>query len=221
MKKAIPYILIIMGLLLILTPVINKLFIKYFYNNMDIDSISLDDINKNTRDKEIVYDFDAVEDINLSESLLGAMDFDKNQISGLLYIPDLNMKLPISEGLSNSALLAGAGTMKENQEMGKGNYSLAGHNMKDKSLLFGSLMDVKDGSLAYISDGKYIYEYQIKNTKIVPDTEFSMISDDKVDDKPLLSLMTCYQTSKSGKRFFAIGELVNTYTVEEGKNIID
>ena len=39
-------------------------------------------------------------------------------------IPELNMNLPIFKGFENVALYYGAGTMKENQVMGQGNYSL-------------------------------------------------------------------------------------------------
>ena len=44
-------------------------------------------------------------------------------------IPELNMNLPIFKGLENVALYYGAGTMKENQVMGQGNYSLASHHV--------------------------------------------------------------------------------------------
>ena len=33
--------------------------------------------------------------------------------------------------------------------------------------------------------------------------------------KPIISLMTCYYSSKTGKRFFALGELVDEYPVED------
>ena len=88
--------------------------------------------------------------------------------------------------------------------------------MKKKDLLFGSLMDIEIGSKVYVADGDKIYEYQIYDTLVVPDTAMEMLSDDKSDerDKPIISLMTCYFSSKTGKRFFALGELVDEYPME-------
>ena len=89
--------------------------------------------------------------------------------------------------------------------------------MKNKDLLFGSLMDIEKGSKVYVSDGEKIYEYVIYNTVVVPDTAMEMLSDNKADEKgkPIISLMTCYFSSKTGKRFFAIGELVDEYLIED------
>ena len=53
----------------------------------------------------------------------------KLPVIGGISIPELNMNLPIFKGLENVALYYGAGTMKENQVMGQGNYSLASHHV--------------------------------------------------------------------------------------------
>ncbi len=63
-----------------------------------------------------------------------------------------------------------------------------------------------------------IYEYEIYDTVVVPDTALEMLSDDKAKekDKPIISLMTCYFSSKTGKDFFCIGgELVEEYPIED------
>lgn len=61
---------------------------------------------------------------------------------------------------------------------------LKGSRNFNKDLLFGSLMD--------------------------------MLSDDKANKrrKPIISLMTCYHSSNTGKRFFALGELVDEYPID-------
>ncbi|NMA86236.1 MAG: sortase [Tissierellia bacterium] len=77
-------------------------------------------------------------------------------------------------------------------------------------------MDIEIGSKVYISDGEKIYEYEIYDTVVVPDTALEMLSDDraKEKDEAIISLMTCYFSSKTGKRFFALGELVDEYPME-------
>ena len=79
--------------------------------------------------------------------------------------------------------MAGAATMKPDQSFGVGNFTLAGHYMKNKDLLFGSLMDIEIGDIVYISDGEKIYEYNIYDTVIVPDTAMEMLWDEKADEK--------------------------------------
>ncbi len=50
---------------------------------------------------------------------------------------------PFFKGLSNVALLTGAGTMKEDQVMGKNNYALASHRTEDGVSLFSPLERTK------------------------------------------------------------------------------
>jgi sortase A len=53
----------------------------------------------------------------------------------------------------------------------------------------------------------------------VPETALYMLDQERAElrGKPIISLMTCYYTSKNGKRFFALGELVDTYEYSEDK----
>ena len=217
MKKTISTILIIIGVMLILTPFLSEEIIKYFSNNIVDDEISNEVlISNNSRDIEGEFDYDAIEDVDIMGVLRSSFQINKDLIIGTIMIPDLDLDLPIMKGLSDSNLMLGASTMKADQSFGQGNFSLAGHYMKNKDLLFGSLMDIELDTMVYVSDGKKMYEYKIYETLVVPDTALEMISDDKADEvgKPVISLMTCYFTSKSGKRFFALGELVDEYNVD-------
>lgn len=217
-KKIIPIALIVFGIILILLPYLSDLIVKL--KNKEalayINGISPDKMQKNLLN-DADFDFNNVKDISLSSTLLSSAKLDPNLIIGQLVIPDINLNLPVVKGLSDTNLLAGIGTMKKDQIMGKGNYSLAGHHMRRKDTLFGGLMDIKRGSLVKITDKKIVYEYVIYETKVVPDTAVEMISDDisKKKGKPIISLMTCFRTSSTGKRFFAMGELVREYPYDE------
>lgn len=225
MKKAIPILLIIIGVLLLLTPFITDQLVAYYSKSIISADISNEILRKNnepsknnSEDQEfkIEYDFTAVEDVDILSVIKGSQNLDKDLVIGILYIPDLDMNLPIMKGLSDANLIAGAATMKAGQDFGVGNYTLAGHRMKKKNLLFGSLMDIELDSKIYVSNGENIYVYQVYDIKIVPDTAMDMLSDERADtrDKPIISLMTCYFSSKSGKRFFALGELVDEYPAD-------
>ena len=163
------------------------------------------------------FDFSAIQDVDIMSVIKGSLNFDKKLVIGLLLIPDLNMDLPILKGITDANLMAGAATMRKDQVMGKGNYPISGHNMKNKDLLFGHLMDIVVGTRVIISDGVMVYEYEIYENIVVPDTALDMILDKKADErgKPIISLMTCFHSSKTGKRFFALGELVDEYPYED------
>lgn len=217
MKKLIPILLIVIGVLFLLTPFMTEQIVKYYSKSIVNDSIPNETLITNNRNPEleVEFDFSAVEDVDIKSIIKGSQNFNKDFVIGTLYIPDLDINLPIMKGLSDANLMAGAATMKPEQSFGTGNYTLAGHRMKKKDLLFGSLMDIEIGSKVYVSDGEKIYEYEIYDTVVVPDTAMEMLSDDKADerDKPIISLMTCYFSSKTGKRFFALGELVDEYAI--------
>ena len=56
-------------------------------------------------------------------------DAQKLPVIGGIAIPEVEINLPIFKGLDNVNLFYGAGTMKPDQRMGEGNYSLASHHI--------------------------------------------------------------------------------------------
>ncbi len=96
--------------------------------------------------------------------------------------------------------------MKEGQVMGKGNYSLAGHHMNNKALVFGGLIDIEKGSIIKLTNKTTVYEYKVYETLVVSDTQIDMVSDNiaKKKGKPVISLMTCYHSSRTGKKFLCL-----------------
>lgn len=218
MKKVISIFLVIIGIVLLAIPNINKMIIKHNIDTKvkELDTITYEDIEKNT-EIEAEFDYSSIEDVSVTSTIFESINFDDKSIIGQITIPDLNLNLPILKGVNNPNLSIGAVTMVPDQKMGEGNYSLAGHKMKDKTLLFGSLMDIQLGSIVYITDKKTVYEYKIYDTVVVADTAFYMLENDKAEErgKPIISLMTCYHSSNTGKRFFALGVLIDEYPFEE------
>ena len=225
MKKSIPVILIIIGIILLSTPFLTEGIIKYHKKNFAVEKITNEEMISNNIEINTIFDemdpgefdFSAIQDVDIMSVIKGSLNFDKKLVIGLLLIPDLDMDLPILKGITDANLMAGAATMRNDQVMGQGNYPLSGHNMKNKDLLFGCLMDIALGTQVIISDGEMVYEYEIYENIVVPDTALDMILDQKSEErgKPIISLMTCYHSSKTGKRFFSLGELVDEYPYEE------
>lgn len=216
MKKFIPIILLIVGIFIILIPALNNIYInkntKYTLENSyeNLKNKNTQNINIEKNSYEILDNtLETVDNANIVLTLETMFSKNKNSenIIGVLYIPDINTKLPIFNNPTNENLMLGTTIVNSNQRMGELNYPLIGHYSKNKSVLFGGLMDISIGSEILVSDGFYLYKYVTTNTYIVDDTKTDMIDINKYPN-PTISLMTCYYSSKTGKRFFAIGELV-------------
>lgn len=214
MKRVLSLIFILMGIGFISIPFLNNQLIKRNVNrSMElIEEITYEEIEEN-QSREVVFDYSSIRDVSISTVLKSANEFDNKSIIGSITIDSLSINLPILKGVSDANLLVGATTMVDNQEMGKGNYTLAGHYLSNKTTLFGPLLDIEIGTVVKISNKRVVYEYEIYDTKIVPETAMYMLDDQEAENrgKPIISLMTCYFTSKNGKRFFALGELVDSY----------
>lgn len=218
MKRILSTILIIAGILLIFSPLFSKKIVqtRVISTKEVIEQVTFEQIEENLKE-EATYDFSAIKDVGIVSTITGNINFNNKNVIGQIAINDLDINLPILKGLTNSNLMAGAATMIDGIEMGEGNYSLAGHYMKD-NLLFGNLLNIEIGTLVNITDKKTIYEYEIYDIQVVEDTAFYMLDQNRAKKrgKPIISLMTCYYTSKNGKRFFALGELTNEYPYETG-----
>lgn len=217
MKRIISSLLIIGGILFISMPFIKNQLIK---QNVDknkelVEEISYEEIEIN-ESREATFDYSSVRDVSLSTVLNNRSKVDYDYLVGYITIDQLNIDLPILKGVTDANLLVGASTMKEDQWMGKENYTLAGHYISDKKTLFGPLLDIEIGTIVKISNKSTVYEYEIFDTRIVSDTAMYMLEDSRADKrgKPIISLMTCYYTSRNGQRFFALGELVDKYPHE-------
>lgn len=220
MRKWLSAFLIITGLAFILSPLFTEKMVEQQIEktNKAIESITAEEIELN-RLMKAEYDYSAITDVSVITAAVAVSQFEDPNIVGLLKIPELGIDLPILNGVSDANLMAGAGTMVPDLVMGEGNFSLASHYMKDPKLLFGNLLNAQPEMSVKITDKRNIYEYKIFETVLVPETALYMLDQERAElrGKPIISLMTCYYTSKNGKRFFALGELVDTYEYSEDK----
>lgn len=219
MKKIFAISFIIIGILLLLSPTIKDKYLAGKVSNAVavIKEVTPEKIKENEQSIEAEFDYSVVEDISVTGTLLNSSKANKDLIVGQLVIPSVKMNITIFKGINNTNLLAGAATMRADQKMGTGNYPLAGHYSSKEDLLFGSLMKVKVGDVIRITDKETIYEYKTYEVKVVKDNAIYIIEDQYSMNrgKPIISLMTCYYSSKTGKRYFVLGELINSYPYNE------
>lgn len=214
MKKTVAAILILIGIILLSMPFISQKIIEYRMKvHRDLlNSLDANELRKNDS-MEVDYDYSSVRDMDINSIFSGVNQSYKDVIVGHIVISDLDISLPILKGTTNEHLMVGATTMKADQVMGEGNYPLAGHYAKNKKILFASLMDIEKDTIVKITDKETIYKYKIYKTSLVPDTSIHLLDHEVAEKhgKPVISLMSCYYTSKNGKRFFAFGELIDKY----------
>lgn len=217
--------LVIGGIVLLLLPQITSHIIQQrtAENAEQTEEIAAEDLQNNLTAKAD-FDFDRISEISPSETFLGEEQVDDGLIVGRLFIPSIDLNLAVYNGVSDSILHAGVGTMRPNLEMGEGNFPIAGHYSQNKKALFGDLFSIENNDRAYLTDNESVYEYKIYDTKIVEETEVEWIEDQVANEhgEPVLSLMNCYYVNgrDTGKRYFVFGELVVVHDAAK-ENIAD
>lgn len=225
LQLVIGLILILLGVVLLALPRLSTQMIK---NESGQALQRLEQINpqqlRDNAQKEVEFDFDVIDSINVQDTLTGGLsrnilgsqsliDKYEQDMVGQLIIEELNIDLAIYNGINNEKLLIGSTTMKPGQVMGQGNYSISSHYTDGRDVLFNRLPDIKTGMVVKITDKETVYEYVIYETALVDVTATYLIEDAQANQhgSPIISLMSCYYFNYPDQRWFAFGELVNTY----------
>lgn len=206
-KRAIFTFTILISLALIFNVQIRNYIMQWQTNNYSVANVTQEEIDKNMKE-ETTFDFSAVRSISTEDVLKAQWDSQKLPVIGGISIPELKINLPIFKGLQNTALMYGAGTMKEEQEMGKGNYALASHHIFGvdgaSEALFSPLDHAKVGMNIYITDKKDIYTYTI--TEVTTVTPESVHVIEETPGKTEITLITCTDYNATN-RIVVKGEL--------------
>ena len=184
--------LILLSLALIFNSKIRNIFMVWNTNKYQVSQVSKEKLEENNS-AEGNFDFNSVKSIS-SEAVLSAQwDAQQLPVIGGIAVPEVEINLPIFKGLDNVNLFYGAGTMKPNQKMGEGNYSLASHHIftaeNASQMLFSPLVNAKEGMKIYLTDKDKVYTYDIREVKhVTPDRV------DEIDDREginEITLVTC------------------------------
>lgn len=173
---------------------------------------------KENERKKVAFDYSAVRAVSFEDILKNQMNRQLYPVIGDISIPELEINLPIFKGLDSDALMAGAGTLKENQSMGEGNYVLASHHIFDSfgysgaGLLFSPLMNAAEGQDIYLTDLEKVYHYVISSTQVVPENQGDVILDEP--GKKEITLITCYD-AQAQYRLIVKGQLKDVQAYNE------
>ena len=213
-------ILIIVGLILMANKPIRNKVIESRTNQHQIEHVTKEQIKENA-EAPATFDADEIKPVSTDDVI--ANTFTKNESSFLtvagIAIPELNMNLPIYKGLDSTSLMYGAGTMKENQTLGHGNYALASHHVfgsNGGNLLFSPLTRAKVGMYVYVTDKTNVYTYRITSIDNVTPDRSDLIED---TDKTELTLVTCTD-AEAKYRIIVKAEYISQDSYENSDNNI-
>ncbi|HEL1581375.1 TPA: class A sortase [Streptococcus suis] len=221
-RNLLTVVLILISLALIFNTSIRNFIIGWNTNKYQISNVTTEDIEKN-KQAETTFDFDQVQSISTEAILAAQWDAQRLPVIGGIAVPELGINLPIFKGVFNTSLMYGAGTMKENQEMGKGNYALASHHIFGVTgaadVLFSPLDRAKNGMKIYITDKTNVYAYVIDSVEIVSPESVYVIDD--VEGRTEVTLVTCTDYNAT-QRIIVKGVLESTTPYNEtAKDILD
>jgi sortase A len=208
---------LVLGILLLFTGIIltfQKPIMGFLVDHMSKETIQKPNIEKAKIASHTTFDFAEVKNIRLQDVINAQTKKKDVHPIGAISVPAVHMQLPIVYGISNINLTIGAGTMKQDQVMGKGNYSLAGHNMNNGKTLFSPLTKATEGMKVYITDFENIYEYQISDMFIVNPTQVEVIQDQ--ENEKLITLVTCNYNGE--KRMIIRGKFIKKETYTDDTN---
>ncbi|MDO5717467.1 MAG: class A sortase [Tissierellia bacterium] len=212
MKKIIAVSLIIIGLLLVGYQLGSDYLFKQSQKTEYIKEITAEDMAQNEK-KEVVNDYEAITNIDALDSYkMIDREFPEFVIAQLI-IPSMQRNLAVSKGVNVENLWVGVATMKLEQKLGEGNYTISGHNHRIEGSLFHGLEHLGIGEDIYITDKVNIYHYRTyANLTTEPDA-FYLLDDEiaKEHGKPILSLMTCARPISEDKRIFIQAEFINKF----------
>ncbi|HFI0076981.1 TPA: class A sortase [Streptococcus suis] len=191
-RNLLAFVLIIISLALIFNTSIRNLIIGWNTNKYQITNVTTEEIEKN-KQVESTFDFEQVQAVSTEAILQAQWEAQQLPVIGGIAIPELGINLPIFKGVGNTSLMYGAGTMKETQEMGKGNYALASHHIFGVTgaadVLFSPLDRAQNGMKIYITDKSNVYTYVIDSVEIVSPESVYVIDD--VEGRTEVTLVTC------------------------------
>ena len=184
--------LILLSLVLIFNSKIRNMFMVWNTNKYQVSQVTKEKIEEN-KEAEGNFDFDSVKSISSEAVLAAQWDAQQLPVIGGIAIPEVEINLPIFKGLDNVNLFYGAGTMKANQKMGEGNYSLASHHIftaeNASQMLFSTLVNAKAGMKIYLTDKDKVYTYEIREVKhVTPDRVDEIEDRDGIKE---ITLVTC------------------------------
>ena len=214
------FLLFLVALALIFNSSIRNMIRVWHTNQYQVSKVSKEEIKQN-KAVESTFEFSDVQSLSTEAVINAQWQAQKLPVIGGISIPEVSMNLPIFKGLDNVGLYYGAGTMKEDQQMGQGNYALASHHVFGitgaSDMLFSPLDRAKIGMKIYITDKDKIYTYTISSIESVAPERVDVIND--TEGVAEITLVTC-EDAAATSRTIVKGTLESTIDYDKAPNDI-
>lgn len=222
LRRIIGLLLVLVGLGLLVHQAWPLVQVYMNQNDVSVSNVTAEEIQENQKDTSSgQFDMNEVRNVSAAEVnrvreeiKSGHADLD---VLGAVAIPTANLKATVLKGMSDAALVSGAGTMFPDQVMGEGNYTLASHHIGyGTDILLNNITDsVNVGDKIYLTDLENIYVYESFFVEDVDPDQVQYISQEVTGD-PIITLMTC--TADLTQRRIVQGELTDTISFDEASD---
>ncbi|MCT1798659.1 class A sortase [Aerococcus viridans] len=195
--------------------------VQVYLNQQDVAvaNYTAEELQENATDQSNgQFDFNEVRNVSAVEVNQVRSDIESGEanldILGAVAIPEANLNTAVIKGLSDAAMVSGAGTMFPDQVMGQGNYTLASHHIGyGTDILLNNISDsVTVGDKIYLTDLTNVYVYDTFFVEAVNPDQVQYISQEVTGD-PIITLMTC--TADLTQRWIVQGDLTETVAFGE------
>ena len=179
----------IIGLLFVVIGISCMLFPIYFYVQQGREIEQLHQKLNIIQESEVTH-------IEKKEESLGQVM--------MLLIPSIDLYQPILETLSDDNLNVALTQIKEDQVLGSGNFTVAGHLSSVDGRHFNRLPEVQIGDEVSVLTDKQVYTFTVDSREVIEATDVDVLDD---GDQSEITLITC---TPSGKKRLAVkGYLVD------------
>ncbi len=218
-RRFLGLILLVIGIVIM----INQAWpvVQVYLNQQDVAvaNYTAEELQENASDQSNgQFDFNEVRNVSATEVNQVRTDIESGEadldVLGAVAIPDANLNTAVIKGMSDVAMVSGAGTMFPDQVMGQGNYTLASHHIGyGTDILLNNISDsVTVGDKIYLTDLTNVYVYDTFFVEAVNPDQVQYISQEVTGD-PIITLMTC--TADLTQRWIVQGDLTETVAFGE------
>lgn len=218
-RRVLGLILLVIGIVIM----INQAWpvVQVYLNQQDVAvaNYTAEELQENASDQSNgQFDFNEVRNVSATEVNQVRADIESGEadldVLGAVAIPDANLNTAVIKGMSDVAMVSGAGTMFPDQVMGQGNYTLASHHIGyGTDILLNNISDsVTVGDKIYLTDLTNVYVYETFFVEAVNPDQVQYISQEMMGD-PIVTLMTC--TADLTQRWIVQGNLTETVAFGE------
>ena len=218
-RRFLGLILLVIGIVIM----INQAWpvVQVYLNQQDVAvaNYTAEELQENASDQSNgQFDFNEVRNVSATEVNQVRTDIESGEadldVLGAVAIPDANLNTAVIKGMSDVAMVSGAGTMFPDQVMGQGNYTLASHHIGyGTDILLNNISDsVTVGDKIYLTDLTNVYVYETFFVEAVNPDQVQYISQE-VTGNPIITLMTC--TADLTQRWIVQGNLTETVAFGE------